>query len=210
MTRIKAIIFDMDGVLIDATEWHYEALNKALDLFGLSINRYEHLSSYDGLPTSKKLEMLSIEKGLPKQLHNFINSIKQQYTVDIINKKCKPTFIHEYALSKLKKEGYKLALASNSIAETIKLMMRKSCLDKYLEFCLSNQDVKLSKPNPEIYLKAIYKLNLDPNECLILEDNVHGKKAAIDSGAWLLEIENVWDVNYQNIYDRIRTIEGLQ
>ncbi len=210
MTRIKAIIFDMDGVLIDATEWHYEALNKALDLFGLSISRYEHLSSYDGLPTTRKLEMLSIEKGLPKQLHNFINLIKQQYTVDIINKKCKPTFIHEYALSKLKKEGYKLALASNSIAETIKLMMRKSCLDKYLEFCLSNQDVKLSKPNPEIYLKAIHKLNLNPKECLILEDNDHGKKAAIDSGAWLLEIENIWDVNYQNIYDRIRTIEGHQ
>ncbi len=200
----------MDGVLIDATEWHYEALNKALDLFGLSISRYEHLSSYDGLPTTRKLEMLSIEKGLPKQLHNFINLIKQQYTVDIINKKCKPTFIHEYALSKLKKEGYKLALASNSIAETIKLMMRKSCLDKYLEFCLSNQDVKLSKPNPEIYLKAIHKLNLNPKECLILEDNDHGKKAAIDSGAWLLEIENIWDVNYQNIYDRIRTIEGHQ
>lgn len=210
MTKIKAVIFDMDGVLIDATEWHYEALNKALDLFGLSISRYDHLSSYDGLPTSKKLEMLSIEKGLPKQLHNFINSIKQQYTVEIINKKCKPTFIHEYALSKLKNEGYKLALASNSISETIKLMMQKSCLDKYLEFYLSNQDVKLSKPNPEIYLKAIHKLNLNPEECLILEDNDHGKKAAIDSGAWLLEIENIWDVNYQNICDRINSIEGKQ
>ena len=70
----------MDGVLIDAKEWHYEALNKALALFGYQISRYEHLVTYDGLPTRKKLEMLSMEQGLPVQLHSFINEMKQLYT----------------------------------------------------------------------------------------------------------------------------------
>ena len=80
MSKIKAILFDMDGVLIDAKDWHYEALNKALALFGFEITRTEHLSTYDGLPTSVKLKKLTIEKGLPKKLHKFISEIKQQYT----------------------------------------------------------------------------------------------------------------------------------
>ncbi|HCF3308648.1 TPA: HAD hydrolase-like protein, partial [Pseudomonas aeruginosa] len=54
---IKAVIFDMDGVLIEAKDWHYDALNKALNLFGYNISRHDHLTSYDGLPTSRKLEM---------------------------------------------------------------------------------------------------------------------------------------------------------
>ena len=74
---IKAIIFDMDGVLIEAKDWHYEALNKSLRLFGYEISRIDHLATYDGLPTRKKLEMLSIERGLPIELHGFVNEMKQ-------------------------------------------------------------------------------------------------------------------------------------
>ena len=70
MTRIACVLFDLDGVLVDATEWHYVALNRALALFGFDITRYEHLSDYNGLPTRKKLQMLSVEKGLPQALHN--------------------------------------------------------------------------------------------------------------------------------------------
>ena len=123
MEKIKAIIFDMDGVLIDAKDWHYEALNQALELFGYKITRYEHLVTFDGLPTKKKLEMLSIEKGLPKGLHSFINHMKQIYTLEHVYMKCKPIFCHQYALSKLKNEGYKLALASNSVRDSINMMM---------------------------------------------------------------------------------------
>ena len=68
--KIKAVIFDLDGVLVDATEWHYEALNRALGLFGYNIARYEHLTTYNGLPTRKKLEMLSVEKNFPRGLHS--------------------------------------------------------------------------------------------------------------------------------------------
>ena len=94
----------MDGVLIDAKEWHYEALNKALNLFGLGISRYDHLSSFDGLSTKQKLEMLSKEGLLPTELHKFINEMKQIYTLDYIHEKCNPNFTHRYALSNLKSE----------------------------------------------------------------------------------------------------------
>ena len=208
MSKIKAVIFDMDGVLIDAKDWHYEALNQALDLFGYKITRYDHLVTFDGLPTKKKLEMLSIEKGLPKGLHKFINHMKQIYTMEHVYMKCKPLFCHQYALSKLKAEGYGLALASNSVRITIDMMMEKADLQKYLDFTLSNQDVTKSKPDPEIYLTAINRFGLRPDECLVVEDNPNGIKAALASGAHLLKVETVNDVTYQNIRRRINEIEN--
>jgi HAD superfamily hydrolase (TIGR01509 family) len=195
-------------VLIDAKEWHYDSLNKALDLFGSQISRYDHLVTFDGLPTKKKLEMLSLESGFPKRLHAFVNDLKQVYTMEIVYSKCKPLFQHQYALSKLKDEGYQLAVCSNSIRNTIDIMMQKSNLLEYLEFFLSNQDVIHGKPNPEIYTKGIEKLGLKPNECLIVEDNDNGVKAALASGAHLLKVENTGDVTYFNIINKIKEIEN--
>lgn len=208
MIKIKAVIFDMDGVLIEAKDWHYQALNDALALFGMQITRHDHLVTYDGLPTRDKLMMLSAEKGLPRGLHEFINAMKQQFTMEMVYTKCKPRFYHEYALSKLSADGYKLAVASNSIRKTVQTMMEKSSLLKYLEFFLSNDDVQEGKPSPEIYLKAMQQLNLKPEECLIIEDNENGIKAARASGAWLMEVTDVDQVNYINITRRIQQIEN--
>lgn len=199
----------MDGVLIEAKDWHYEALNKALGLFGMGINRYDHLVTYDGLPTKMKLEMLSAERGLPFELHEFINNMKQQYTMEMVYTQCKPRFHHEYALARLRREGYKLAVASNSIRKTVQVMMEQSALIGYLEFYLSNQDVTLGKPDPEIYTKAIENLGLDPDECLVVEDNPKGIQAGKGSGAWVMEVDAVEEVNYQNIMKYIEQIEGL-
>ena len=205
--KIKAVIFDMDGVLIDAKEWHFETLNKALKLFGAEISRYDHLVTFDGLPTKKKLEMLSLEGGFPRGLHGFINELKQQYTMEVVYTKCKPVFQQQYALSRLKSDGYKLAVCSNSIRKSVEIMMEKSSLIEYLNFFLSNQDVKNGKPDPEMYILAIKKLNLVPDECLIVEDNEHGVRAALASGAHVLKVESPEDVYYQNIRSRIAEIE---
>lgn len=207
---IKAVIFDMDGVLVDAKDWHYEALNKALALFGFSISRYDHLVTYDGLPTKKKLEMLTLERGLPRGLHQFINDLKQIYTMEMIFQKCKPVFYHEYALSHLKAEGYKLAVASNSIRQTVELMMEKSNLARYLDLMLSNQDVTKPKPDPEIYNTAIARLGLKPEECMIVEDNQNGIKAAQASGAHVMIVSSVEEVNYTNIMQHIKKFEGVE
>jgi beta-phosphoglucomutase len=208
MNQIKAVIFDMDGVLIDAKEWHYEALNKALEIFGMEISRYDHLVTYDGLPTRKKLEMLSAEKGLPSGLHSFINRLKQRYTIEFIHARCKPVFYHEYTLAMLQAEGYKLAVCSNAVANSVNLMLTKADLLKYLEFYLSNEDIVKPKPDPEMYNVAIRRLNLRPEECLILEDNEYGIKAALASGGHLLKINSVQEVTYTNIMRRIREIEA--
>lgn len=205
---IKAVIFDMDGVLIEAKDWHYEALNKALNLFGHNISRHEHLTTYDGLPTSRKLDILSVERDLPVELHQFINEMKQMYTMEIVYAQCKPTFVHQYALSSLKSQGYKLAVASNSIRNTVEVMMEKSRLDQYLDRKFSNEDVPNAKPAPDIYIKAIESFGLLPEECLIVEDNENGIRAARASGAHVLVVEDVADVNLDNITARIEQINA--
>jgi beta-phosphoglucomutase len=205
---IKAVVFDMDGVLIEAKDWHYEALNRALQLFGYEISRYDHLTTFDGLPTRKKLQMLSIEHSLPVELHEFINEMKQRYTTEIVHIRCQPQFNHEYALSKLSAAGYRLAVASNSVRASIDLMMTRANLHRYLEFFISNEDVSRSKPDPEMYNLAISRLGIHPSECLIVEDNENGVRAARASGAHVFEVDTVDDVTFDNIMTQIKGVES--
>ena len=200
---IKAIAFDMDGVLIEAKDWHFQALNRALALFGCEISRYDHLTTFDGLPTKRKLQMLSADNKIPPDLHEFINEMKQRYTMEIVAAQCKPRFNHEYALSRLHADGYQLAVCSNSIRGTIEVMMARAALDPYLSFIVSNQDVTRSKPDPEMYLQAIRRFGVDAHECLIVEDNDNGIRAARASGAHVLEVERASDDTYENIAARI-------
>lgn len=207
---IKAVLFDMDGVLIDAKEWHYEAFNSALSLFGLAITKFDHLRTFDGLPTKEKLKILSETTYLPESLHKFLNQVKQKYTMKLIHEHCKPMFHHEYCLSRLKREGYKLAVCSNSIRNTIETMMQYASLLQYLDLIVSNEDVVRSKPDPEMYICAIKKLGLRPEECLIVEDNINGIKAARASGAHVLQVSTVQEVNYLNISNKISECESKE
>lgn len=197
----------MDGVLVDASDWHFEALNKALENFGYKISYQDHKNKFDGLPTIKKLELLS---EISPKLHSTINDLKQKYTVEIIKKNCKPNPGINEALIRLKENGYKLSVASNSMRKTVDLILRKSGAMDFFEFFLSNEDVQKTKPNPEIYYKAIKKHNLLPKESLILEDNPNGIKAALDSGAHLMRVDNLSEVNYQNIKKIINEINSFQ
>ena len=207
MSLIKAVLFDMDGVLIDAREWHYLALNRALQLFGKEISREDHLANFDGLPTRKKLERLSIDRGLPTELHEFINNLKQKHTFHIVNEHCHPNFRHEYALSRLKADGYKLALCSNSIRRSVDLMMELSNLKQYFDVTLSNEDVTHAKPHPEIYQLAMEKLGMKAENCLIVEDNDNGIKAATAAGAWLSRVGSPQEVTHDAIRHAIRKSE---
>lgn len=206
---IKAVLFDMDGVLIEAKDWHYEALNRALDLFGLSIDRDAHLATFDGLPTRRKLEILSATRGLPIGLHGFLNKQKQDETIQITYARCRPIFHHRYALSRLKTEGFMLGVCSNSIRQTVELMMDLARLAPFLDLTVSNEEVSKPKPDPEMYTVAINTLGLEPSQVLILEDNDHGIQAARASGAHVMVVGTTDDVRYDNIRQRIDEINAL-
>jgi beta-phosphoglucomutase len=203
---VMAVLFDMDGVLVEAKEWHFDALNDALGLFGLEISKVEHLAVYDGLPTRRKLQLLTSTGRLPEQLHDLINGIKQRRTIEIAYERCRPVFHLQYALARLKAEGYRMAVCSNSVRQTVQVMMERGGLAPYFDTMLSNEDVTHAKPHPEIYITAMDKLGLSPKECLVVEDNDHGVAAARASGAHLLRVGAVADVTYERITQAIHAV----
>lgn len=207
---IKLIIFDLDGVLVDAKEIHYESLNLSLSQIDPSyvITRDEHISIYDGLPTKKKLEILTINKGLPTTKYDSIWEMKQKNTIQIIKSKLEIDKRLISVLSRLKSDGYKIYVASNSIRETLQLMLYKTGLIEFVDYFLSNEDVSSPKPSSEIYLKCMVHAGVNPKETLIIEDSIHGRKAAIDSGANLCAVDRPSDVTYDRIKNEIGRISG--
>jgi len=208
MKSVVAILFDLDGVLVDARDWHWEALNRALRLFGYEIAREEHLSTFDGLPTRKKLEYLNTHRNLPKGLSPIISDLKQIYTKQLIAQNCFPLFNVEYTVARLKREGYKLGVCTNSIRETCKLMLDHSGLTRYFDVILTNQDCTHPKPAPDIYLAAMQRLEVRPERTLVVEDNGHGLQAAEAAKAHVLKVADPGEVTYRTLGARLGALAG--
>ena len=194
-TEIKAILFDLDGVLVDMPIGHYEALNRSLGLFGVRINEDEHYDYFNGLPTKKKLEELEKQGRLPGGLRDFINGIKQKYTKEIIPHHCAPDYSKIILLRHLKEHGFKLGCCSNSTRETLHLMLKSAQIFDFFDIIIGNDEVKNPKPDPEMYQTAFKKLNVSPEECIIVEDSPHGIASAKASGAVVYEVRSIDDVN---------------
>ena len=201
---VKLIIFDLDGVLVEAKNIHFEALNKALGSYAISWN--EHLSTYDGLKTLQKLDMLSKEKGLPKSDHKPIWENKQKFTLEALsNLEVNPNLLS--TVSKLSKDGYKIVCCSNSIRKTVLTVLAKLGLIEFMDLIISNEDVLNSKPHPEMYWQAISKMEYLPEETLIIEDSPYGLLAAARSKSYILRVKNPQEVTYKNIKNKINKIQ---
>lgn len=205
---IKLIIFDLDGVLVDAKEIHYESLNRALSEINEDyvISREQHMTVYDGLPTKDKLERLSKDKGLDKKHHQQIWQRKQELTASVIKDKLPFDERLRSVLQSLKNDGYKIYVCSNSIRESLKLMLYKTGLIEFVDYYMANDDVDQAKPHPEIYLRAMVHAGVKPSETLIVEDSYHGRQAAIDSGGYLCGVENPSDVTYDKLSKQVKEI----
>lgn len=206
---IKLIIFDLDGVLIDAKDIHYETLNKALSEIDpkYEITRAEHLSSYDGLKTFEKLNKLSQEKALSVELHDKIWKKKQQLTIEALSDLQKDKDLIGIC-KELVASGYKIACCSNSIRKSVFTMLSKLGIIEYMDLIVSNEDVLHSKPHPEMYWTAISTLNVQPEETLIVEDSPVGLLGANRSGAHILRVDNRADLTYPKIIHRISALKN--
>ena len=196
---IKAIIFDLDGVLFDGVDLHLTALNKALSYAG---DKYVISSQdekrFNGLPTRVKLQRLTEERGLPQHMHETIWKQKQQIVLDVIqNMERDGEKIN--VLKNLKAQGYKIAVASNSIRATVETVLVKKGLVEYVDFFLSNEDIDKPKPDAAIYTKCLQKLEMNPTECIIIEDSFVGKTAANASGCHVLPVRCPEDVTLDKI-----------
>ena len=199
---IDTVLFDMDGVLIDATEWHYDALNEALEIFGFEIGREEHLARFNGMTTKKKLEILSLEKGLPRDLHEIISEVKQDRTLRIAARKCFPTAAHLILLSTLKNKGMKVGVVTNSIRMTTEFMLQYSGVSKFLDVLITNEDIDLPKPAPDGYVLAMKNLGSKAENTVVVEDGMHGIQAAKAAGARVVEVKDPTQVSLE-ILERI-------
>ena len=198
---IKLAIFDLDGVLVDAKDIHYMALNRALASVGPQyvISRNDHLTEFDGLPTMDKLKKLTATRGLPEEAYDIIWQSKQNFTREIIKNELREDVRIAHVLKQLKDMGMQVCVASNSIRETIKLMLLKKGYMEHIDFFLSNQDVRNAKPNPEIYLKAMITAGVGPHETLIMEDSHVGLTGALASGGHVCPIKDASDLTFEKI-----------
>ena len=203
--NIKFVIFDLDGVLVEAKEIHYESLNEALGEKYM-ITWDEHLSRYDGLKTSQKLEMLTKDKGLPVELYEEVWINKQKLTIDKLRNLSQSEELIE-CMSSLTIEGYKIAVCSNSIRKTVLTVLSKLGIIEYVDLIISNEDVKNSKPHPEMYWRAISKMSFLPEQTLIVEDSPYGLLAAARSKSHILRVKSPYEVNYSNIIKKINEIK---
>ena len=175
---ISAVLFDLDGVLVDACDWHYEALNAALISFGKSpIGREEHETTFNGLPTRVKLEMLGISNAEADE----ISRQKQKHTIDIIQSSAKIMPEKIELLSYLRGKGIKTACVTNSIRETTEAMLSATGQIHLFDLIVTNEDVESNKPYPDCYNRAITTLGVNPLECLCVEDSPKGIEAATAS-----------------------------
>jgi HAD superfamily hydrolase (TIGR01509 family) len=202
---IKLIIFDLDGVLVEAKEIHYESLNLALS-DEYKITTEEHLSIYDGLKTTEKLKLLTKLKGLPVESHTEIWQLKQKYTLELL-KSLNPLENVVNCIKSLSKDGYKLAVCSNSIKETVLTVLSRYDITEYFDIILSNEDVLNSKPHPEIFWKAMSSQKILPEETLIIEDSPYGLLAANRSNSNIMRVKNTKEVTYNNIIKNMKTLK---
>ena len=207
----KLIIFDLDGVLIDSRDAHFAALNHALASFDAKyvISRDEHLSVYDGLPTTKKLERLAETRGLPREWFDKIWALKQEFTVSMLSA-LKPNLSAIRIAVQLRSRGWKIAVASNAIRETVYTALNAIGVLPYVDYFASNEDVHHAKPFPEIYWKCMITLQALPKDTVIVEDSHIGRQGATDSGAHLYPVENVQDLQEDRLMTWIDQHEQTQ
>lgn len=206
---IKVILYDLDGVLVDACDWHYIALNKALkQISGDVIKRTEHEIIFNALPTMKKLELL-VSQGRVKQSDvKAIFDLKQRFTMETINENA----VHDPDKQELHAFTFgvniKSACVTNSIAETAYEMLLKTGQFGMMEFIITNEMVKNPKPHGEGYIRAMIKLGAMPENTLIVEDSEKGIQAAESTGAHVLKVHNCAAVTKETIINKLREIHS--
>lgn len=190
MEGMKAVIFDMDGVIIDSEPLHAIADNMILEKSGITVPE-GYFERFAGWTNQSMWEEIKKEYHLPLSLE-MIAGLQLPLKIDLLLKgdySPIPGIID--LMEELKKKGLPVAIASSSPVEFIEAVMDKLELRVYIKFWLSGEQVEKSKPEPDIFLKVAELLDVDPAECLVIEDSASGIAAAKKAGMRCIGYRNL-------------------
>ena len=197
------VIFDLDGVLVDACEWHRAALNEALrEVCNYEISSEDHYNKFNGLPTKVKLDALTEMHVLSKDKHLNVYNLKQEKTKKIIESTAKIRQEKIDLLEWLLSKGITVACFTNSIGETAHLMLEKTGILRHFHMVLTNQDVKNAKPDPEGYVRLLKEFQISNKNAIIVEDSPKGLEAANAAGCRVISVKNASEVTI-DLFKRI-------
>jgi beta-phosphoglucomutase-like phosphatase (HAD superfamily)/dTDP-glucose pyrophosphorylase len=203
-----ALLFDLDGVLVDSRELHFEALNLALGEVDSKyvISADEQATTYEGLTTKVKLEILNKTRGLPTNKFEEVWQSKQSHTAELFKSLEEDSEL--IAIFKMiKDEGFQIGVVSNSIRQTLDVCLNRLGIAEYVDLSLSNEEVLEVKPSPSGYKMAMIGLKSDTLTTAIFEDSIVGRLAAERSGAKLVPVDSRSDLTEGLVK---QTMEELQ
>ena len=178
--RITAVIFDMDGVLIDSEPQHFESTNLCLEPEGAYLDEDAALA-YLGWNERAFWGALKERFGLTKDVEHYIAE-RSQIVVELLRRDLPVAEGALELLEELHSRGVSLAVASSSERDLIEYVLEESGFARFFQEIASGCEVTRSKPDPEIFLLAATRLQVDPSECLVFEDAPHGVKGALAAG----------------------------
>lgn len=185
----KAIIFDMDGVLVDSEPFHVEIEKRQFELNHLSISEEEH-HQYMGVATDVMWREIAKRHALSLPVEVLIEQNKTEsisYFTEIKEIPVMPGLID--LLEKLTSKNFPIAVASSSFPEIIELILERTGLHKHFQVIVSSQEAGKSKPEPDVFLLAAKRLGINPKDCLVIEDSANGIKAAKAAGMRCIAFE---------------------
>jgi len=177
---IKAVIFDMDGVIVDSEPMHIEAEKRILLRYGVKISTDE-LRTYTGTTAEFEFTDLIRKYNLNTTVDRLFRE-KETLLFELLERKTRPTKGVVKLLRSLKQRGLKLAVASSGHRKLVHYFLEKLKIAALFDSVVCAEDVTRSKPDPEIFLKAAKGLRVDPTECIVIEDAKLGVEAAKSAG----------------------------
>ena len=186
---MKAVLFDLDGTLVDSTAWHETALNCALqEVSGFQIGEFENRNTFSGKLTRDKLSILLEQGRISSEQVDIIPSLKKKYFDEILEGCGPPDLEKIRLLEEIKHKGLKLACVTNSNYSAAHAVLHSVGLSEYFDLMVTGSDVFKHKPCSEGYIIAMVELGVRPRNCVIVEDSAEGITSAHNTGA------HVWRV----------------
>jgi len=189
MAKLKAILFDLDGTLIDSEFFHFECWNEILIESDVQLTYEEWLKEYAGIPLDVNAKNIIKKYGIITPLLEIIER-RQSLTLKRFEKVEIPLMHYVIEmLDYLKNRDLLLALVTGSPRQDVEAIFAKNGLDKYFEVMVTGTDVVKNKPNPECYELCLNQLGVKKEECLVFEDTVNGIKSAKAAGLMCFAIQ---------------------